>query len=306
MKARRELEHRLWRALKSHDIVGRRCLLACSGGADSVALVGAFAAVRPATELTVAHIHHGPGNDVFRARALAHVGELCAKHNLSLVVFRHEGPELTSEKACREVRRSALEELRRQVRADLIVTAHHQEDLLETRLIRLIRGTSAQGLPAIRSLRGRWFRPFLDVASRDLREYLLATGQEGLDDPTNRDERFLRNWVRRSWLPALEAHRPGAGAALARSLDAIVSDMRRDETPVDPVIGRLVWEKAAPAEKLRLIAGCLQAAGQVEMTRGQLEEIRKRLDNRQREFTFEMGGCVWAVNVQQIQVSRQG
>lgn len=305
-KARHALEHELWKSLGREGLVGARFLLACSGGADSVAMVRAFAAVRPAAELIVAHVHHGEGNDRFRAGAEKFVAELARALKLRLIVDRHHGPPLKSEKELRRHRRRVLESQRAETGCDFIVTAHHRDDLLETRLIRLVRGTGPEGLPAIRPRRGVWYRPFLETSAKDLRAYLKALKQPHLEDPTNADPRHLRNWIRGTWLGALEDYRPGAMAALGRSLDSIVAEMTLHEPPADPVIARPVWEKSAPAERLRLLSGCLQAAGQLEMTRGQLEEIRRRLDNRRREYTFFSAGCDWSVNVQQITARRRG
>lgn len=306
MKAKHKLEHALWAVLRDQGLVGRRLLLACSGGADSVALVRAFAAIRPSAELVVAYVHHGADGADYRDRAEKFVRELAEEHRLAFASFRHRGPAAKSEKSLRILRRRALEDLRLETKCDLIATAHHRDDLLETRLIRLLRGTGPEGLPAIRVLRGAWFRPFLAVGGSELRAYLEKIGRTFLDDPSNEDRRFLRNWMRREWLPALETYRPGAGDAMARSLEGIVESLHRDEIAVSSVIERPVWEKSAPAERLRMLASCLRASGQFEMTRGQLEEIRKRLDNRRREYTFEVAGCVWTVNVQQIQARRQG
>ncbi|HRO67141.1 MAG TPA: hypothetical protein PL182_06230, partial [Pseudobdellovibrionaceae bacterium] len=61
LKARTALEHHLWKNLKEDRLEKARFCLSCSGGADSVAMVRAFAAVLPVSRLVVGHVHHGPG-----------------------------------------------------------------------------------------------------------------------------------------------------------------------------------------------------------------------------------------------------
>lgn len=309
MSARHDLEHRLWKILKNEDAAGKSFVLSCSGGADSVALVRAFAAVQPAARLTVVHVHHGAaagGQEAFRDAAAGFVAGLARELGLDFEMRRHEGAVLRSEQDLRRFRRRVLGEIRETRRADLIVTGHHREDLLETRLIRLLRGTGATGLAAIHVSKGLWFRPFLEVSVGELRSYLESLNQDFLEDPSNDDTRFLRNWVRRVWLPALEARRPGAVSSLGRSLETLTASLGIEPRLASPELDRGLWEAASAAEKLRLLAMALRAAGQIEMTRGQLEEIRRRLDNPQKEHIFIVAGCEWVVNAQRIFARKRG
>lgn len=306
MTARHGLEHRLWKFLKSENLAGGRFVLACSGGADSVALLRAFAAVQPAGNLTVAYVHHGPSDDGYRDTAAAFVETLAKGLGLSFETRRHDGEALRSEQDLRRFRRRALEEIRVARRADFLVTGHHRGDLLETRLIRLLRGTGPEGLPAIRPRRGVWLRPFLETPGGELRSYLDLLSQNFVVDPSNEDVRFLRNWIRRVWLPSLETRSPGAVDSLGRSLENIASSLRTEVPRETPVLERPQWMGADPAEKLRLAASLLRAAGQSEMTRGQLEEIRKRLDSPEKVIIFTGAGCEWDVNAQRILARKRG
>lgn len=309
MSARHDLEHRLWKILKNENAAGKTFVLSCSGGADSVALVRAFAAVQPASRLTVVHAHHGAadgGQGAFRDAAAGFVAGLARELGLDFEMRRHEGSALRSEQDLRRFRRRVLAEIRETRKADLIVTGHHREDLLETRLIRLLRGTGAAGLPAIHVSKGFWFRPFLGMSVGELRSYLESLSQDFLEDPSNDDTRFLRNWVRRVWLPALEARRPGAVSSLGRSLETLTASLGVEPGLATPELDRGLWEAASAAGKLRLLAMALRAAGQIEMTRGQLEEIRRRLDNPQKEHIFVVAGCEWVVNAQRIFARKRG
>ena len=101
----------------------------------------------------------------------------------------------------------------------LIVLAHHQDDLIETRLIRLLRGTGAQGLKAMQVFDAPLLRPFLDVSKKQIIEYAQQRQLKWLDDPCGDN---FRQWLRRVWLPSLEQKRPGSSQALGRSLQLLV------------------------------------------------------------------------------------
>lgn len=306
MKARRALEHRLWQILKAEDLVQKKFLLACSGGADSVALARVFAAIRPPEQLMLVSLHHGDGaNQAHRQAAVDFVQALAEKLQVPFATFKNPDPQLRSEAQLRQWRRAILEQHGADLGGALIVTAHHRQDVLETRLLRLIRGTGPQGLKAIRQRRGVWLRPFLQTDRRELLAYLEEVGQDWLEDPSNRDPRYFRNWIRHSWLKQLDARQKGAVEALGRSLENLGSlENGAAADDKDSLSGLIIpldrWWQTPRPEQLGLLAGCLTRLGKKNYTRGQLEEIRRRLDNSRKEHTFELAGCVWNVNAGQI------
>lgn len=306
MSARWALEHKLWGFVKQHNLLQQKIVIACSGGADSVALLRAFAAIRPRENLVVAHIHHGPGNTQYRDEALAFLKSLSEKLQLTFEAKKYEGPALKSEKQLRDVRRGFLEEIRTNHQADLIATAHHRRDLAETRVIRLLRGTGPEGFRAILPLRKPWLRPFLEDSPHELRKYLADLGQDFLEDPSNAEVQPLRNWLRHVWFPQLEDRQPGGVEALARSLENLAMAQASVPSLQQPKIPRVQWEVSSQNERLKLLAQCLRSAGQIEMTRGQLLEIERRLSSRQKVFSFRLGECLWSVDPHQIQTIRQG
>lgn len=300
MSARFDLEHRLWALLKEKGLTTKKFLLACSGGADSMALVRAFVAVRPKENLIVAHFHHG-GSSKFRRQALEFSRQQAEVLGVSFLFKIHEGQELKSEDDFRRERRKFLLEASKETQSDLVVTGHHAEDLLETRLMRLIRGTGPQGLPAILLLRSPFFRPFLQTSRKALREYLAEIAQTWVEDPSNSDSKFLRNWIRTEWLPDLESRQPGAVKALARSLEnCATGGVKPKKFAKQQGISRSHWENEGPPAQRGLLAAYLTHLGVVNFTRGQLEEVRKRLDSSRKEHTFVVAGCLWQINAQQI------
>ena len=104
---------------------------------------------------------------------------------------------------------------------DLYLTAHHAEDHAETLLINLVRGSGIEGLaaiPRVRSLGEGWVaRPLLDVSRDALVDYLQKRGIAWLDDPSNEDTAFDRNFIRHRVLPLLEQRWPGVKRNIART-----------------------------------------------------------------------------------------
>lgn len=305
MKAKHKLEHRIWDELKSAGLLEQKILVACSGGADSMALLRVLAQIRPSAQLAVAYVHHGDGEGLYRDEAEAFVAAQAKSLGLSFGRRRHRGPRLESEAELRAFRRSALREMAVEVGADLIALGHHQQDLFETRLLRLIRGVGEEGWRAMAVLRPPWYRPLLTTSREELRKYLQTIGSPWMDDPSNRDPRFLRNWLRWQWLPQLEDRAPGASAAMSRSFEGLVEGLDRNSPrkslPSGTTLERSLWFTASPPERRRWVAEALKRIG-ARATRGQLEEITRRLDNRRGEYTFRMKGSQWTVLVRQIRV----
>lgn len=198
---------------------GRPLGLCLSGGADSSALVLAAGSVRgslPEGTLVLHALHALRGSqseaDRLASRELA---ARCGFAYREVEAIVPPGPNL--EERARQARYQAL-------RADfdgLLVTAHHRDDRIETLVLRLLRGAGPTGLRGIHRLRadGAW-RPFLDVPVEVLRQACRESGWTWREDASNRDGRFLRNWVRHDWLPDQD---PATGDALARLADSCES-----------------------------------------------------------------------------------
>ena len=306
MKARFALEHALWAELKARKFNrDHRFLLACSGGADSVALVRSFAAVLAPSRTTVAHVHHG-GDSAARNSAREFTQKLCDELKLPLVIANAGAQTFVGEKALRNFRRQELTQLARQTDCRFIVTAHHKQDVLETRMIRLIRGTGPAGLAAMWTLRHPWYRPFLAQAPHELKQYLKTIGQDWFEDPTNLDLQYLRNWLRHRWLPQLERHRAGSLNSVARSLEECAGALVRLAPSDDSRIllvewKRAEWETLSAVEQHQRLARALYRLGVETFTRGQLGEIVRRLSREESNSGFTVAGCEWKINAQQIE-----
>jgi tRNA(Ile)-lysidine synthase len=195
--------------------------VALSGGLDSTALLAALAEGRSdGLTLRAVHINHGlhPNAKHWSAhcRKLAHRLGVPLKV-LSVEVARERGASL--EEAARVARYQCLMQQLRS--GEVLLTAHTQDDQLETVLLQLFRGCGLPGLaamPAVAPLgSGRLARPLLACSRSQLETWVRARGLIWIEDDTNLDERFDRNYLRRQVLPAVRQRWPGVGAAVARS-----------------------------------------------------------------------------------------
>jgi tRNA(Ile)-lysidine synthase len=196
-------------------------LVGLSGGLDSTVLLHLLArdARLRANGLRAIHVHHG-----LHAEADAwavHCEALCAGLDVPLTIARVEvrddgdGPEA----AAREARHAAFE---RELRdGETLALAHHRDDQAETFLLRALRGSGADGLGAMRAWRafgrGWLWRPLLAQPREALRDHATTHGLRWIEDPSNADPRFDRNFLRQRVLPLLRERWPRVDASFARS-----------------------------------------------------------------------------------------
>ncbi len=191
-------------------------LVAVSGGVDSVALLDLLSdtASELGLSIAVAHVDHGIQSDS-RTVGLS-VKTLAEKYGLPFESTElHLGPD-TTETEARRARYAWLRELQKRRGAKYIVTAHHEDDQVETILLRGLRGSAPAGLAGI-SPRGRGglVRPLLPFTRSELLAHVAARGLPVYEDPANRDSRHLRSWVRTTLLPLLNER---LGSRLRRDL----------------------------------------------------------------------------------------
>jgi len=188
-------------------------LVACSGGADSTALIGLLAAVAAADRLTltVGHVDHGLRPE--SAAEAEHVRSIALRLGLPMRATRltlAPGPGLPAR--ARDARRAAL----RAIAGDApIVLAHTQTDQAETLLMHATRGAGLEGVAAMPAWDDPWCRPLLGVPRASTRALCGRLGLEFVDDPSNLDRRHPRVRVREEVLPLLREHNPRVEAALA-------------------------------------------------------------------------------------------
>jgi tRNA(Ile)-lysidine synthase len=235
-------------------------LVAVSGGADSTALLLALEELRRTgllgVEVTAAHLDHGLRGEEGVADArwvegLARdLGFGCVVGNVSVSErAREAGNNL--EQAARHARYEFLTSAARACGARAVLAAHTLDDQAETVLLRLLRGSGAEGLAGMAPERtlavgGRVLlrRPLLTWARRaDTEGYCRERGVEFRSDAMNEDERFARVRVRRQLMPLLETFNPRAAEALARA----AALLREDSAALDGLAAALLEEARAEA-----------------------------------------------------------
>ena len=234
------VEHKLLDALRQGGLFGRDAILvvAVSGGPDSVALLHGLLRLRgPArVDLHVAHLNHDfRGEEAeedarFVSRLADSLGLPSTVGRADPVAYQREAGLSSFEEAAREVRYSFLSRVAEETGAAAVVLGHTADDLAETVLMHIIRGSGLHGLRGMEPL-STWrdrqggrqatlFRPLLDATKAETAAYCQARGLRFRTDSGNLSPRFTRNRVRGHLLPALKEYNPRIVEALQRLGDA--------------------------------------------------------------------------------------
>lgn len=190
--------------------------VALSGGRDSVVMLHALSRIYPG-RLSAIHVHHGlsPNADQW----VGFCQRFCSALGVSLNVCRVslDQPGIGVEGAARHARYRAFAELG----MVSLCLAHHREDQAETVLFNLFRGAGVQGLAGMREERChgglKIFRPLLGLARASIERYAAEHSLDWIEDESNRDTRFSRNFLRQDILPRVQARFPSVTQALARA-----------------------------------------------------------------------------------------
>jgi tRNA(Ile)-lysidine synthase len=211
-------------------------VLAVSGGLDSMALLDAATRVARDRIAAVASFDHGSGPHA--ARAAAFVCREAAARGLPAVAGR-ANQALSGEAAWRDARWRFLRAVARRVDG-VVVTAHTEDDQVETVLMRAMRGAGTRGLAGLYAPNAEVRRPFISVRRATLERYVAARGVRWMADPTNSSLRYFRNRVRRELLPALLRAEP--------RLDLELLDVSRRAAEWRAEVEAVAAGIAAPAE----------------------------------------------------------
>ena len=208
---------------------GARLLVACSGGADSLALASAtvFEGRDQGWYVVGVTVDHGL-QEGSAERAERVVGQLAGLGVDETVSARAavDAPGLGPEAAARAARYALLEEVRERFEAETVLLGHTRDDQAETVLMGLARGSVGRSIAGMRRTFDHYRRPLLDVSHDDTVTACQVEGLEIWEDPHNADDSFTRVRVRRRVLPVLEDELgPGVTESLARTADLLRADM---------------------------------------------------------------------------------
>ena len=195
--------------------------VAFSGGGDSTALLATLARLsRPRLRLRALHVDHhlqsASGEWAAHCRSVARALRVPLEVlDVRVRRTRGESPEARARNARYAALAAAL------APGEVLLTAHHQDDQLETLLLQLMRGAGVAGLAAIAPVaplaRSLLVRPLLGASAQALRAWLTAEGLSWVEDPSNQDERLDRNFLRARIVPLLRERWPSAALTVARS-----------------------------------------------------------------------------------------
>ena len=194
-------------------------LVAFSGGIDSLALLGALAQGPRPFQLRAVHINHGlyPQAGAWAQHCRRIARQLRTPLTVHHVQVQRAGTSL--EEAARRARYAMLAQVLRP--GEVLLTAHQQDDQLETVLLQLLRGAGVRGLAAMPECApfgsGLLLRPLLSRARTELEAWVRRKQLTWLEDSSNQDQQLDRNYLRASVLPLIRKRWPGAAAAVSRS-----------------------------------------------------------------------------------------
>ena len=265
--------------------------VAFSGGADSCALLLACVRRWP-MQVRAVHVHHGlqAAADDFAA----HCQILCDLWSVPLVITRvqaHAASGESPEDAARLARYQAYAQVLQTHWGGAIqdiALAQHADDQVETVLLALTRGAGLPGLSAMPALaeRGglRIHRPWLDVPSQQLRDWLVQEGVTWIEDPTNQDQRYTRNRIRHQLLPALDKAFPsfrqtfGRSARHAAQAQLVLDDMALIDLQLIGVPPQLLaLQKLSAPRQANVLRAWLQQR-QVACSTAQLDQLLHQID----------------------------
>jgi tRNA(Ile)-lysidine synthase len=265
-----------------HLAPGSPVLVACSGGADSLALLAAtvFEGRKRALRIVGAVVDHGlqEGSADQTARVVAQMAALGADETASIRVTVDPGPA-GIEAGAREARYAALSQLAQHFGASLVLLGHTLDDQAESVLLGLARGSGGRSLQGMRRSfldedgHVAFARPLLDLTRAQTEEACRADGITWWDDPQNADHGFTRSRVRHTVMPVLEAalgH--GVAHALARTADQLREDMEfiepfalaaHDRARVDGGVDLLEVDDVGDAIRSRVVRAAAIEAGAI-------------------------------------------
>lgn len=307
-RRRAELPEHLVHFLQHHVAPGSRLLLGLSGGLDSRVLLDLLLQARKhfSFALSALHVNHQISPN---AGAWADFcAGLCSEAGIPFAAVEVDVPRDTGlglEAAAREARYRVL----LSQEADAIVLAHHQDDQAETLLLQLLRGAGVKGLAAMGSqsaaspspletagAKPAILRPLLDVSRARLEAYAQARSLRWIEDESNLDLAYDRNFLRHHILPELEKRFPSCRTTLARSAAhfAEAADLLEEVAQADAAqavhngqldIGKL--RILSPARAVNLLRWWISAQTGLSLSAARLHEILDQLCHAQENAQVE-------------------
>lgn len=272
-----------------------RYIVAVSGGVDSIVLLDMLRQL-PGLHLTVAHFDHGIREDSRADRLL--VQEFAGKHGLPFVYAEGNLGPGVSEDTARKARYEFLHKVKNETKAHAIITAHHQDDVLETTVHNILRGTGRKGMGSLRSVDGI-LRPITHLPKKSLVAYALANNIQWREDSTNKDTTYRRNYIRHKIMPKIKAASPRQ----YETLKHLVRRQRDLNHAIDNQLSTMLHVQPAPDTLRRLdvtmlphqvgrelVAHWLRLNGKGEMNHKMVDRLTIALKTARPHSAFVLDG----------------
>ncbi|MBG6094092.1 tRNA lysidine(34) synthetase TilS [Nocardioides luteus] len=286
---------------------GDKVIVACSGGADSLALASAavFEGHKLGLHVIGATVDHGmqEGSDAQASKVIAQLAEMGVDETVTATVevkADGEGPEA----AARQARYAVLDQLAERLDASVILLGHTRDDQAETVLLGLTRGSGARSLSGMRAAFDRYRRPLLGTTRIDTETACQIEGLDVWQDPHNRDFAYTRARIRHRVLPTLEEDLgPGVTEALARTaeqlredadfIDDIAESMHRELGGTLPV-ETLAQYPAAVRTRILRIAALAAGSPPAELTRDHVKAVDELITGWRGQRWIDLPGHIRA------------
>jgi len=214
-------------------------VIAVSGGVDSIVLLDLLKQT-PNLEIVVAHYDHGIRKDSADDRKF--VEQVAKERSLEFYYVEGKLGSKTSEATARAKRYEFLNKIKNETKSSAIITAHHQDDLLETAIINLLRGTNRRGLSSLQS--SDILRPLLRYPKSDLVAYAKQNNLAWQQDSTNSDPKYLRNYIRLEIIPKFTPKQRS-------SLLKIINGSQVSNRQIDNLLSGLIADNSKDGQILR-------------------------------------------------------
>lgn len=275
---------------------GDEIVVACSGGGDSVCLLQVLIDLQEKLDckISACHFNHKMRGEESEADE-KFVKKFCRERGVDCRIGRAR-KIISSEESARKARYAFFEEILHSRRGAKVALAHHANDVAETVLFNLIRGTGLEGLCGIPASRGKFFRPLLPFSREEVVSYLEEKGLPYCTDKSNADLSQSRNLIRHKIIPLLKKINPmmektvyGDTIGLGEDLDhleaAAAKEFQKVALSLDEnqiVISREKWLDLSSSMKSRTLRHTIDLlVGLSDVTRLHLQEVKLMIEKGQ-------------------------
>ncbi len=280
---------------KSND----KIIVSVSGGIDSISLLCLLSSFRQMNnlELHVVHFHHGLREASDEEESF--VKELCSSKGISCSVIRSDKfqGEKGLQNSARQWRYKHLLESLNKLKYNKIALGHHLDDLVETQLWKMMRGTSMFSLNPIKVKNLPYIRPLLNTPKKELKDYLIRSKQEWREDQSNLSNDYTRNLIRNQIVPIMDKC---AGGKLLEKLLALNDESTYLNQFFESQVSANVYEtielpyktiiELNPLFGHELIHRFLIFHNQQEITRSNIEKIYELVKSGQGNWSVDLKG----------------